>query len=87
MDTVVLHMQAGMKTLVFRTTVNQIFCPVDGSGWTIVDGVRFDWSRGDVVAILAWRPFEHHIKTEAILFMISDEQLLRKLNWIRTQDS
>ena len=89
MATIALFMQrmaGGMKTPPIRTTANQIFCPVEGSGYTIIDGERFDWVRGDVIAMPAWRPFEHHISDDATLFMMSDEPVLRALGWLRTED-
>ena len=90
MDTIALHMlrmAAGTETPVFRTTANQIFCPVEGAGETVIDGETFAWSRGDVIAIPSWRPFTHRIDTAATLFFMSDEPLLRKLGWLRTQSA
>lgn len=89
MGTIALYMQrmeTGAETPMFRTTANQIFCPVEGSGETVIDGERFAWSRGDVVAIPAWRPFTHCVASDATLFFMTDEPLLRKLDWLRTQD-
>ena len=89
METIALYMQrmdAGTETRVYRTTANQIFCPVEGSGETVIDGESFAWSRGDVVAIPAWRPFTHQVRSDATLFVMTDEPLLGKLGWLRTQD-
>ena len=80
------RMEGGMKTPRIRTTANQIFCPVEGAGVTVIDGERFEWQRGDVIAIPAWRPFEHHLSDDATLFMMSDEPVMRALGWLRVED-
>lgn len=89
MATIALFMQRmerGMKTPPVRTTANQIFCPVEGSGYTMVDGERLDWVRGDVIALPGWRPYEHHVSDDATLFMMSDEPVMRALGWLRVED-
>lgn len=78
------RMAGGMKTRPLQTTVNQIFCPVEGTGTTIVDGERFDWRRGDVIAVPSWRPFEHHIASDATLFVMTDEPVMKAFGWLRT---
>ena len=79
------RMEGGIITKSVRTTANQVFCCVEGSGATVVDGKRFEWSRGDVVAVPGWRPFEHHIDHDATLFAMSDEPVLKALGWLRTE--
>ena len=84
-----LHMNrlaAGMVTRRTRTTANQIFCVVEGTGTSTIDGKEFIWERGDIVAIPSWRPFEHKINTDATLFEMSDEPLIRAMGWLRTAD-
>jgi gentisate 1,2-dioxygenase len=77
------RMEGGTRTRPFRTTANNIFCPVEGTGTTIVDGERFDWRRGDVIAAPAWRPIEHHVETDATLFVMTDEKLMEVLGWLK----
>ena len=42
--------------------------------------------RGDVLAVPAWRPFEHRIETDATLFCMTDAPVLRAFNWLRSED-
>jgi gentisate 1,2-dioxygenase len=62
MDTIGLHMMRlapRAKTATLQTTANNLYAVVQGSGATNVDGERFDWRRGDVIAAPAWRPHAH----------------------------
>jgi len=57
---------------------------VEGTGITHVDGERFAWSRGDVIAVSAWHTHTHHATADATLFCMTDEPVLRGLGWLRT---
>src|SRR5262249_53539418 len=53
MDTIGLHMMRlvpKIKTAPYRTTANNIYAAVQGTGATTIDGERFEWRRGDVIA-------------------------------------
>ena len=87
MHSTALHMQryeAGTETPPFRTTANQIFCPVEGRGVTVIDGKSFEWRRGDVIAAPSWRPVAHRIESDATLFVMSDTPVLEALGWLKT---
>ena len=87
LDTIGLHMMAlqpGLRTASCQTTANNIYAVVQGMGTTTVDGERFAWRRGDVVAAPAWRPHFHEAQEDAILFRVTDEPVLRGLGFLRT---
>jgi gentisate 1,2-dioxygenase len=87
--TIALYMErleSGSRTKPFRTTANRIYCCAQGTGTTIIDGERFGWRRGDVIAAPAWRPVEHHAESDATLFCMTDEPLIRALGWLRVDD-
>ena len=84
-----LYMQrqsAGEETRAVRTTANQVVCVAQGTGRTVVDGEAFSWSRGDVLAIPAWRSFAHRAEGDAVLFVMTDEPVMRQLGWLRAED-
>ena len=86
LDTIALHMmrlKAGMRTAEHRSTANNVYAVVRGSGVTDVDGQRFTWSRGDVIAAPAWRPHHHEAADDALVFRVTDEPVLRKLGFYR----
>jgi len=86
LDTMALHMMQlspGVRTAEHHSTTNNVYAVVRGSGVTVVDGERFAWKRGDVVAAPAWRPHCHEAADNAILFRVTDEPVLRKLGFYR----
>jgi len=88
MRTISLHMMRltpEVPTAAYRTTANNIYAVVQGSGTTTIDGETFAWSRGDVVATPAWRPHSHRASGDAALLRVSDEPLLRPLALLRQE--
>jgi gentisate 1,2-dioxygenase len=86
MRTISLHMMRlarGVTTAHHRTTANNIYAVAQGDGTSVIDGESFTWSRGDVLAVPAWRPHSHEASTDAILLRVSDEALLRPLALLR----
>jgi gentisate 1,2-dioxygenase len=88
MRTVALHVQqmpAGFVSARSRTTANSVFTVLQGSGRTEADGTTIAWTRGDVVAIPAWRPYLHVVSEDAYLVRASDEPLMSALGLLRTE--
>ncbi len=88
MRTVALHVQSfssGFATATSRTTANSVFTVVQGSGTTYADGEEFPWTRGDVLALPAWRPYRHVATDDAVLVRASDEPLMTALGLLRTE--
>lgn len=60
---------------------NHVFYVLDGKGDThIPDCGTIQWSKGDVFSLPACEGIKHIIKSDSILFHVSDEPLLRFLN-------
>jgi gentisate 1,2-dioxygenase len=81
-----LHMNAhaaGSHPAPYRTTANNIYSVVTGTGRTTIDGTAFDWERGDVFVVPAWRPHQHEITSDAVLFRVTDEPLMEALGMLR----
>jgi gentisate 1,2-dioxygenase len=86
LDTIALHMMKlapGLRTATHQTTANNVYAIVRGEGVTEVDGERFAWSRGDVIAAPAWRPHFHEAAEDALVFRVTDEPVLQKLGFYR----
>jgi gentisate 1,2-dioxygenase len=86
LPTTATHMEriaAGTATTALRTTANQIVTAVEGRGRTTVGDRIFEWSRGDVMAIPSWHRFAHTAEADAVLFTVSDEPTLKKLDFFR----
>jgi gentisate 1,2-dioxygenase len=88
MDTIALSMMRlapQVKTASYRTTANNIYAVVNGSGATTVDGERFAWRRGDVIAAPAWRPHFHEATEDAMLLRVTDEPVMQRLGFHRIE--
>lgn len=88
MPTIALHVQqmsAGFTSTTRRTTANSLFTVVEGAGSTLVDGERLEWSVGDIVAVPAWRPYQHVVTEDARLVRASDEPVYSALGLLRAE--
>jgi len=74
-------LRPGERTQAHRHTGSAVYQVVQGEGETIIDGVRFAWTKGDVIALPSWSLHEHaNTSTEdAVLFSIQDTPVLEAL--------
>ena len=73
------------KTAPYRTTANNIYAVVRGTGVTTIDGERFEWRRGDVIAAPAWREHSHEADEDALLLRVTDEPVMQRLGFHRVE--
>jgi gentisate 1,2-dioxygenase len=75
-------LRPGEHTQAHRHTGSAVYHVVKGSGMTLIDGQRFDWSKGDIVALPPWVLHEHannSAQDDAVLFSIQDAPVLNAL--------
>ena len=75
----------GGRTTAVRRTGNTIFVVYKGSGRSVVDGTRMDWSAGDMFVVPSWSTVDHEADETADLFTLGDAPVLRALNLYREQ--
>jgi gentisate 1,2-dioxygenase len=76
------------RTRAHRHTGSAVYYVVRGTGETIIDGCRFSWSRGDIIALPSWALHEHanlSPREDAILFSIQDRPVLEALGLYREE--
>jgi gentisate 1,2-dioxygenase len=78
-----MQLDKGSRTQPSKTTANNVYTVVRGEGSTEIDGETFEWRRGDVIAVPAWRPHHHTAGSEAILFRVTDSPVLSALGLLR----
>ena len=69
-------------TKAHRHTGSAVYYVVKGSGMTVIDGQRFDWTKGDIIALPPWAVHEHangSASDDAVLFSIQDAPVLNAL--------
>ena len=83
MGLVMERLPSGTRTKRYRTTANTIFHVVEGVGESAVGDKRFVWQRGDTFVAPGWNPISHYATSDAQVFALSDEPLLRFSNYYR----
>ncbi|HVE08444.1 MAG TPA: cupin domain-containing protein [Paraburkholderia sp.] len=82
-DRVVLQLAAGTQWQCARSTANRIFTVIEGEGTTQVANRSFDWRAGDMFALPSWYEYRIDAGKDALLLRVSDEPLMRMLDWYR----
>ena len=74
------RMDGGFRGRPYRCTANSAFVVMQGSGRSVIDGTTIDWSYGDTFVSPSWKTAQHSAAEDAVLFQMSDEDLIR---WAR----
>ena len=81
-------LRPGFKGKAHRHTGNFMFQVAKGSGYSIINGQRFDWKKRDIFCVPAWA-WHEHVNTstteDACLFSFSDLPVIEKLNLYREE--
>jgi gentisate 1,2-dioxygenase len=83
-DRVAVQIDAGTAWSPERSTANQVYTVLQGSGSSRIGEQAFDWERGDMIAAPAWHAQQHSASEDALLLRVSDEPLMRMLGWYHT---
>jgi gentisate 1,2-dioxygenase len=75
----------GSATQPYRKVGNSVFVVYEGNGFSVINGQRFDWRKGDVFVVPSWATAEHQVSTTADLFAVTDRPMLEALGWFREE--
>jgi gentisate 1,2-dioxygenase len=81
-------LRAGETTKTHRHNNSTIYHAFRGSGTTVIDGRKFEWSQGDCLVVPLWSWHSHQNrsqKDEAILFSVSDMPVMEALKLYREE--
>ncbi|MEB3100054.1 cupin domain-containing protein [Ferviditalea candida] len=77
----------GMRTKAHRHVHSAVYHVMEGNGYTVIDGVKFEWSKGDFFILPPWR-WHEHVNTgdkDAHLFSFNDRPVLQMLKLERNE--
>ncbi len=76
-----------IHTKAHREVCSTVYYVFEGSGYSIIDGVKFEWEKGDLFVIPNWACHEHvnPTKEKALLFSINDRPTLELLDKYRME--
>jgi gentisate 1,2-dioxygenase len=75
-------LRSGFEGVAHRHSGSKVYWVVEGAGTTYVDDRRFDWGKGDFLAVPPWATVRHTNPNtaDARLFRVDDSAVLRALN-------
>lgn len=86
LDCYLLGLSRGKPTRRSRTTSNAVCFVVEGSGSTTVGDVKIDWEENDIFTLPHWSWTSHTASSEdAIVFLSTDRDVMRRLNLLREE--
>ncbi len=80
-----LRLRSGATTTPSRQTGSRVMVVYRGSGESRVGDSTFTWEPGDVIAVPSWSVLHHRAHTDADVFFMSDEPVLRALHLFREE--
>ena len=77
----------GIRTQAHRQTSSAVYHVFAGKGYSVVDGQRLDWGKGDFFVVPPWSWHEHANEEgeEAVLFSIQDAPVFEALGLYREE--
>ena len=83
------RLEPGAHTDAHRHTSSVVYHAAKGSGYTIIDGKRLDWSKGDTFVLPTWAFHEHGCNSnddDAVLFSMSDLPIIEAMGLYREEE-
>ncbi|KIC48649.1 cupin domain-containing protein [Tateyamaria sp. ANG-S1] len=78
----------GMQTKAHRHTGSYLYQVVKGSGYSVINGQRFDWTERDTFCVPSWAWHEHgntSDRDDAVLFCLNDLPVIRAMGLYREE--
>ena len=72
-------LRPGEHTKAHRHTGGTVYHVIQGTGYSIIGGARFDWEAKDTFVVPSWTYHEHVGGTESVLFSYNDTAVLQPL--------
>jgi gentisate 1,2-dioxygenase len=80
-------LRAGQHTKARRQTNSTVFFTIRGSGHSIIEGQRYDWTDRDIIVVPSWAWAEHVVDPgqEALFFRYTDLPVLEPFGLSREE--
>jgi gentisate 1,2-dioxygenase len=82
-------LRPGEHTQAHRHTMDTVYQVVEGSGYSIINGLRFDWEEHDIFVVPSWAMHEHvngSRTADACLFSYNDQPVMQALGLYREEE-
>lgn len=71
---------SGFHTKALRHTHSTVYNVHKGSGYSVINGVRFDWKQGDYFVVPNWAWYEHVASEDSYLFSVNDLPIMDRFD-------
>lgn len=70
-----------------RETASSVYHVITGSGYSNINGEKFEWKQGDTFCIPSWYRYEHFVGDEetVYLYRFDDKPMIEALGFYRTE--
>jgi gentisate 1,2-dioxygenase len=77
----------GVRTKAHRQTESSVYQVFEGRGYSVINGNRFDWEKGDMFVVPPWAWHEHAAVADegVVLFSIHDTPVIKALGLYREE--
>ncbi|MGA1837662.1 cupin domain-containing protein [Herbiconiux sp. 11R-BC] len=76
----------GGRSVRERHTPSKVYCVLEGSGYSLIEGKRYDWAENDFFVVPSWHWYEHVAGSgDAVLFSLSDLPIYEPFGLLRRQ--
>jgi len=79
-------MPKGFQGKAHRHTHSSIYHVFRGEGYSIINGIRFDWKQGDYFVIPNWAWHEHAATKDTYLFSVNDLPIMERFELEKKQE-
>ncbi len=79
----------GFHSQAHRHTNSSIYYVHEGRGYSVIDGVKFEWEKGDFFIIPSWC-WHEHVNLEdghSHLFSVHDTPIMENFSWQREEEA
>ena len=85
MGTRMQYLPQSLSTKAQRHTHSTIVHVHEGEGYSVINGVRFNWKKGDYFVIPNWAWYEHHALQNTYLFSVNDIPIMDRFELERRE--
>ena len=86
LDCYLMACAANQPTRRYRSTSNAMCVVAQGRGSSQVGSTRIEWKQRDVFSLPHWNWISHTASDDAVIFMMTDRELLETLGYLREEE-
>ncbi len=80
------RLNGGKSSPAIRETASSVYHVIEGRGYSVIGGKKFEWKKGDTFCVPAWYEYQHFADAAetVYLYRFDDKPMLKALGFYRT---